>query len=470
MSGSGFGNFKMTIISETGRISFMQVEDEVNLMLKISTDNYWHIGNANSENSLVILFRAELNEAVQPEALRKAAELAIKRYPSLAVRLCEKNHEIFYLENSSPIPVTPYQKDKHYSLGTEETGFYLFRISFEEKAIRLYLHHSLTDGYGVTEFMKTLLLYYFRACGKPVSDDGMIRINETEWDRKEEMLDGALTYSDLSIPEVPITAGNVVPFPIPEHFFDENGIYSCRRYRIQCSSEAVKKAAEETGTKVTSFISAVIAGALDRAYDGTGKTMIGSVTTNLRALLPSETMNNFSSWEIFALPPELRALPLPVQAQAVSQQIAANHTKEFAVKQLNTKMRGTEKYRAMSVHELFDCRERKLQFKKATRMGLAFLLTNVGVMKLPESMQEYVRSAEICIPSFDSSVTFNILSTKDVMTIIITQCFDSDGIAEKTAEMLKEAGVSCFVEDLGMEPFDKLWENAVLTDEDQKES
>lgn len=99
-----------------------------------------------------------MKETVLEEPLRRAVDMAMKRYPYFALRVVEKDGE--YLAEPNEKPVAVYPGPVVYPLGGGEVNGHLLALSFHEKKIFFYVSHVITDGGGFFPFIKTLLYYY----------------------------------------------------------------------------------------------------------------------------------------------------------------------------------------------------------------------------------------------------------------------------------------------------------------------
>ena len=63
---------------------------------------------------------------------------------------------VYEFSEEKPVLQTGDQKRK---LGSSELHSFPYCVSCEGNMLKLSVHHSITDGYGTTEFVKTLLYY-----------------------------------------------------------------------------------------------------------------------------------------------------------------------------------------------------------------------------------------------------------------------------------------------------------------------
>lgn len=143
--------------------------------MKFNPDSYLLYGtNRAPFPAYPIRLRVALNDEVQTEALNRAAQSAIRRYPYFAVEVVigqEGNYDL--IPNSRPVAVVPSTK-KSLALGSEEVNRHLLFIDYEGKDIFFNIHHSLTGAIGLLEWAKTTLHeYVFFAHGLRIAADGI---------------------------------------------------------------------------------------------------------------------------------------------------------------------------------------------------------------------------------------------------------------------------------------------------------
>ena len=128
----------------------------------------------NKQRSNYFRMAVQLTEEIDPEILTRAVSDSIRRYPAFAVHL-RKGFFWFYLDSfEGNAPVYPETNNfgafdhplKHKS--------YLFRVLYYHSRIALEIFHSLTDGTGAIEFLKTITLQYLRLKGYPVANEGVV--------------------------------------------------------------------------------------------------------------------------------------------------------------------------------------------------------------------------------------------------------------------------------------------------------
>ena len=105
------------------------------------------------EKAAVMEYRYETDIGIDPDTLRKAVGKALDRFPFFKLRpYLDKNGMLAAKENSGDVPVF-FNDDSYRSLGTNETGGYLFCVNADDYSVRICASHALADGRGIFFFL-----------------------------------------------------------------------------------------------------------------------------------------------------------------------------------------------------------------------------------------------------------------------------------------------------------------------------
>lgn len=145
---------------------------------------------ARPTNTSVFRLSVLLKEAVNQEALQKAAEKTLERYPYMAVTLGKDGFETartpFLVREEKGTPCAPLDLKK---------GGFLLRILWYGKRISVEMFHALADGAGGLAFLKTLLYCYLTALGAEINPEGKLLL-PGETPQSGEYEDSFLKYYD----------------------------------------------------------------------------------------------------------------------------------------------------------------------------------------------------------------------------------------------------------------------------------
>ena len=405
------------------------------------------------------MLEAILDQDVDDDALGEAVLQAEQRYTSFASGLATTGHGFRYIPLASSPCAYEEVPGKRWRLGTEETNGRLYRVTYAGPWITVSLHHGLADGRGVFEYLKTLLYYYLVALGESVDPEGKVLLvgdmpaSEDEYPSKKyaEPVKGAQNSG----------SGSAQLFGIKEDYLDERGEYPCRHVEVTAPVASVLSVAHDAHATVTPLLAVAVDRAIGQTYHPEDELLISCVTTDLRPLFGSTTVQNFSGWVMLAEVPAMRAMTIEAEAQAFGQQIAAAHNKETALVRMGERVANIERFEKTPVDELFGTEESRMVEKCGIRSRLGSLVTNVGVVDLPKDVQRHVCRASFRIPSFNATMSIAISSCGDTFTMNVTQPFASEGFSRALAETLEQMGIPASLDDRGLEAYDVLVRDAV---------
>ena len=418
---------------------------------------------SNGDESLVIVVRLNFRETIQYDCMQRALERAAMRYKLFHSVLASTGEGLIFQESSQK-PVLK-RDNRKYRLGSEELAHFPYRVSCQEKELTISLHHGITDGYGAVEFTKTLLYYYLLEAGKPVTDEGIIRLNEIPYDTQAEDELAYVKYYDPDVMAPQKETGSVVPFALPVKYWDEEGQYIYRHFKITLSAEEILKSARSSSA--TAVVNALICKSFAKAYDLEEKLLISSITSDFRKLLPSRTLQNFSGYIISFYSPNTHPLSLEETASAMKGIIQMNNTKENAILQIRETTEVGQRIIKMPTQKLFEEKSAVRHAKKAVRQSLGYLLTNIGRPDIPLSMAQWIEDMELYVPAVTSPIVIGMNTVNDKMTLSISQSFEDDALIHTFQSVCSDYGFSVEVKDMGLEEFDTLGIDGVsfLTEE-----
>lgn len=251
----------------------------------------------NENNTSVFRITAVLLKPVKIKPFRKAVLQAEKRFPFFRVQLRE-GFFWYYLEHlPQHIPV---EHDKQPLCRKFPKGSLLIRIPVTSNNISLECSHVLTDGTGALEFFKTILIFYSAECGAEIPP--AYKIGNTVTQVLEEEYEDA--YNRYFKAEIPAMIKRSKAFHLPYSLRSRPRF--TRQYAI-IPLKQMKEIAQSNGVSITVYLTSVYLSVLQEIYEEMNgfskykkqKKLRVQVPLNLRNILPSKTMRNFS---LFVLP------------------------------------------------------------------------------------------------------------------------------------------------------------------------
>lgn len=357
-----------------------------------------------------------LKEDIQPDILQRAVDITLPRFPTYKAAI-RKGLFWRYLEpNNRPGPfVQPDVKNPCQPMNFKANNRYLIRIYYYGGRISLEAHHSLGDGTGGMCVLQTLTAVYLRLTGHEIENGGYVLDVEAQPDR-EELEDAYMKYANAKVcPPRPGEKAYRVR-GTKEPFYTLNIIDG-----IMSVSEVVSVARKYHAT-ITEYLNAVLLYALmtkqEKDWHISLRPVKIAMPVNLRRFFPSETLRNFITMIYPGIDPRLGEYTFEETVDHVHNYMHYCINEKFLKGDITTNA-STQRNPFIRVIPLFlkDFVVRMFYTKVQDKNSSAGL-TNMGAMKVPESMDPYVERFDIYMGQpFSSRTNCAIISFHDTLTI-----------------------------------------------------
>ena len=343
--------------------------------------------------SAIYRFSAVMQEKVDPEALQRAIDKTLQRFPGFRSRIRRGLFWYYFEPNRAPGPFLKQDvADPCRPIRFKEDNGWLVRFYYYDKRISVEVFHAISDGSGTLVFFKNLLAQYVRELGQQVPIGGdILDLQEKsvfeEWEdayAKYERKGGRLqkqernVYQNIGTPE-PFYTFNVTMGLVPV--------------------DKLKEKAKACGVSLTEYLSAVLMYVLMEKQKSENpirqKKIALSVPVNLRAFFPTRTMRNFILTVQPWIDPSLGDYTLPEVAQRVHHYMRLHCTKQ----EIQTTISRNVKFQNHKLLRLVPV------FIKNPIMYLTYQLrgtdpysaiyTNPGVFRVPPQMEGYIDHMEL---------------------------------------------------------------------------
>ena len=233
----------------------------------------------------VFRFVCELKEPVDQTILQHALDKTVEVFP-LYHSVLKKGIFWYYLEESD---IKPQVFEENIPACAPLYDSYnhrlLFRVSYYKKRINLEVFHSLSDGTGAIQFLKTMVYYYLeeRHNIKIMTSNDFTSLSQKNADAFSKYYDKSDTIKKHVYKKAHIIKGERIP---------KNNVSIIEGIM---PSSAVLRLAHENNATFTEFL---IADLICSIYDNMTTRekrhpIIINVPVNLRQFFPSETTRNF---------------------------------------------------------------------------------------------------------------------------------------------------------------------------------
>ena len=394
------------------------------------------------------LFRqsVSLSENVDVQVLQSALDVTVKRFPSIAARL-RKGAFWYYLQQVESAP--QICEEHSYPLvfmNREEMRKCAFRVIAYENRIAVEYFHSLTDGNGALVFLKSLTAEYLEQKYR-VSipfENGVL--DRRELPKEEELEDSFLKY-----------AGNV-----PASRKDTNAWHMSGEpqkdgfLNLTCFQIPVKPALElahKHNATLTVFMSAVMMKALLNLQNEKNpntkrqKRIKLLIPVNLRNLFPSNTLRNFAMYTIPELDPRLGAYSFDEISKIIQHKMGTEFTEKHMSCVIATNVNDERNPLVRLIPLPLKNAVMKAIFDSVGEKKSCLTLSNLGQVKIPEAMAQYVRRFDFIL-GVQAAAPYNcgMLSYGDTIYINFIRNIQDAELERHFHAVLQEMGLPTVVE------------------------
>ena len=239
------------------------------------------------KSAITVRYIIEMKDEVDGDALRKALDVTMTRYPYLMKKLIVTPEE--YLLEPNPLPIVLLHTDKPINLGGKEANWHQFALSYFEKSIYFNNTHAIFDGRGRSALLHTLMYYYCTyRYGEEQQMEG-VNLAGTPIDPME--------YDDPYVRELPKTAFNFDSIRKPHSVLrlDRMGLVTVgtpQAHRISISESALMNLCKNNDGTPNTAIALIMSRAIRKIHPDTGTSIVSGVYCDLRNALKSPLTHN----------------------------------------------------------------------------------------------------------------------------------------------------------------------------------
>ncbi len=388
-------------------------------------DRWFKIDNAGklfrsvSKESNTSIFRVSIiiNEPVHAEVLQNALDIVLKRFPTLSVKLQRGVFWDYLAHNDQKLLVQREERYPCYPLQANENNGYLLRVLYFNNRISAEIFHSLTDGSGAVEFLKTLVYQYLCLEGKDVENDGLI-LHPDDLPNKYEMEDSFDKYYQ-AVPTKRITETEAFHIEgTPLEPFGNNVIHGVM------SASQLNSIAKKKSSTITEYLTSVLIYSIyteNMKYGIYNKPIRVTVPVNLRKIFPSRTLRNFFTVVNVGVNPSES-----LSFESILSEISLQLRKKLDKDNLKGIMASNIKLEKILVTRFIPVFLKNIAirygFENFGESAKTITLSNLGNIRLPNSMSKYVNQTEAIIyPTNKSPINCGVCSVNDNLTVTFSR-------------------------------------------------
>jgi NRPS condensation-like uncharacterized protein len=384
---------------------------------------------------------AVLKQVVKPEILNKALQEVIKRFPHLNVSL-NRGFFWFYFQEINTLPEV--ELDENYPCRKMDfrPNKHLFRVLYFNKKVSFEAFHSLTDGYGATIFLNTLLSRYFELLGENINKENYI-INYLDKPTSGELEDSFARYADLK----------------SRNKWSENKAYQIVGTKEEygklniingiMSAEEIKQFAKSYNATVTQFLFGVLFKSVLNYQKSKGynkKPVRISLPINLRNIFPSNSLRNFSSY----MNVEFTSAEANLELAEIIEKIklkTSTINKEYVMGNINANVKA-QKNLLLRITPLFIKNiVLKLVFYMVGEQIFTMSMSNIGKISAPQEFSDLVERYEVNLGAGKiNKMGTTVITFNDVLVFTFSSTIKETRVQEEFFNMLTKMGLKVKIE------------------------
>lgn len=408
-------------------------------------DNAAKLFPAIISEDLTSVFRltACLKEPVKYSYIKEAVAITSKRFPYYSVSL---GSGIFwhFLEYNDLMPRIQVEEEfpcTAFAVNRKDEP--LYRVIVKGNRISVEFIHILTDGGGGLEYLKSLLYTYLSLTGTQIKSPGEIILPGTPVS-EEEYEDGYIKFFQKLPPPVKLVKALHLPFKL-------NPKPRLRVIHAEVRVDEMLDLSHRYKVSLTEYFVSVYFFSLQKIFtEGSKRTretkrkvLRIEVPINMRNKLPSRTMRNFSLFVLPEIDVRLGTYTFDEIIGSVHHQLQMG----THIKQVLRFLSSNVSYEKLLIVRLMPLFIKKMViaaiYRKLASKRWTGMVTNLGMVTLPEEMEDMIDSFELIPtpPNYKVKAGCALLSYKGKLRITFCNITQSSELERNIFTHLTDAGI-----------------------------
>ncbi len=363
-----------------------------------------------ADDTCVFRVYAILKEEVQPSLLQESVLDLKMRFPTLYVKLRNGFFWNYYEQNEKNPSVNPESGYISSLMDGYNNNGYLFSVQFFRCRISIEVFHALGDGTTAITYLNALLYRYLTLLGHQIDPMGRVATCDQQPcdTEKEDSYSKYYTGKQKRDSESSIALRiKGTPFPSPRVYGVMHGVMN---------SAEIVNAAHRFHTTVTQYLTALFIQSIWLACTGDGDRykcpICINVPVNMRNLLPSKTLRNFSLFITVHMEAMESLIPFDEILACVEREFSQKVRVPILQKLMNANV-SVEKSKLIAC---FPLTFKRIGIDTVARFicknHLTSSLSNLGQIQLPDEMIPFVEHYGMIPPlGADMPLDMSVVST-----------------------------------------------------------
>lgn len=380
-------------------------------------------------------FTMTLREPVCPDCLQKAVDRITPRFPTVIAKLREGFFHVRQVPVSAPPRVQPDTAILK-PMTLEELRNGCFRVLYRDNAVSIEAFHALTDGSGAITTFTTLIAEYLQIRHGHVTPTGQTRLDVTQSPQPEEVHDAFLSQDSSAPRKLPSRFSYLLPRPVQADWQVRTSHYSMD---MQVLLAAAHRYQVTLNTLLTSVLAAtVMEYQLRNEKKGKLKPVRIMIPVDLRRLVGSRTLRNFTLYALPTMEPEQRDLPFSDLCIQIGNQLRQQLSKEQLLGMASHNVRRQNAWYVRWIPWKLKQILLRIGYRFFGESNSSLTLTNLGNVKFPEELNPYIQDFQCYLtPRVSSPYGCTVMSYNGKLSLNMSRFSHEDTLGILFFEKLK---------------------------------
>ena len=345
------------------------------------------------EYSAIYRFSAVMYKKVDPEALQRAIDKVMPRFPGFRSRIRKGVFWYYFEPNKAPGPFLKKDvAEPCRPVRFNEDNNWLVRFYYYDRRISIEVFHAISDGSGALSFFRCLLARYLKETGVEIPECDCIQ-NVNEKSTAAEWEDAYSKYAGKKCKAQPLVKRAYQNIGTGESFYTFNVTMGFMPV------DKLKAKAKSYGASITDYLCAVLMYVLmekqKRERPIRERPIALSVPVNLRAFFPTETLRNFIITVQPWIDPSLGDYSFPEIVDLVHHymRIHCNPKEMQAAFSRNVKFQNNKFLKI--IPRILKDPVMSMSYKLKGTRPYSAIMTNPGAFNVPDAMRPHIEHMEV---------------------------------------------------------------------------
>lgn len=372
-----------------------------------------------------------LDEPINPDLLQEALKTTIKHRSLFQVRI-RRGLFWHYLETTDTLPEVTEEHERPCPIlyGSNYKGTLHYSVTYFHNRINVEIFHALSDGTGALDFLNILVRNYLRLVHPKEMKNVSLGTGGSQDDLTQDSFKKFYERHGKAAKTVHKSYhihGRKLPYDQLQFF------------EITMPSKELLTLSKQYGVSLSSLLGAKLMFAIynDMSALKRKQPITVSMPVNLRNYYPSETsrnfFNNISISHIFTGDETLESLAKEYDAKL------KNILKPEQIRQQMDHYMELERFFLIRMVPLFIKQPVVKFFSKKESKHVSAVISNLGIMKIPEEMQQYVKKYTAFCSHSELFIT--VCSYQEKMTLGITSGYRNTGVLKNFVRSFSKEGI-----------------------------